>query len=96
MLNTGLTKRLHVFYSGRVQGIGFRFTTEALAVNLGLLGWVKNLPDGRVELLCEGKEENLGKILAKIDGQFSGYIRQKEVNWTPATAEFTDFTIKFI
>ena len=80
---------------GRVQGVGFRFTAERLAVDLGLTGWVKNLPEGGVELLCEGKEENLHKILERIDDDFSGYIRQKDVNWMPATGEFDTFEIKF-
>jgi len=90
-----MKKRICVCYSGRVQGVGFRFTAEAVAVDLGLGGWVKNLPGGQVELVCEGKEEDLHKILAKIDGQFSGYIRQKNVNWMPATGEFSGFEIRF-
>ncbi len=85
----------HVIFIGRVQGVGFRFTAEAAAVDLGLSGWVKNLPDGKVELLCEGKEEDLRKILAKIDDQLSSYIRQKEVSWMPATGEFASFDISF-
>ena len=52
-----ITHRAHVFYSGRVQGVGFRYTAQALALDLGLVGWVKNLPDNRVELVCEGTKE---------------------------------------
>lgn len=88
-------KRIHIYYSGRVQGVGFRFTVERLAVDAGLTGWVKNLPDGRVELVCEGKEEDLHKVLQKIDDEFSGYIRQKNVNQMPATGEFDSFEISF-
>lgn len=88
-------RRIHVHYSGRVQGVGFRFTAEAVAAGLGLTGWVRNLADGGVELVCEGKEQDLHKVLAKIDDTFSSYIRQKSVNWQPATAEFTNFEIKF-
>lgn len=91
----GENKRLHIYYSGRVQGVGFRFTAQALAVDLGLMGWVKNLPDGRVELVCEGKEEKLNKLLVKIDDEFSGYIRDKRVNWKPTTGEFASFAINF-
>ena len=90
-----MNKRIRVCYSGRVQGVSFRFTAEAMAVDLGLGGWVKNLPGDQVELVCEGKEEDLHKILAKMDGQFSGYIRQKNVDWMPATGEFTSFEIRF-
>jgi len=88
-------KRIDVRYSGRVQGVGFRFTAERLAVDLGLTGWVKNLPDGQVELVCEGKEEELRKFLEKIDNEFSAYIRQKHINWMPAAGGFDTFEIKF-
>ncbi|MBL7084873.1 MAG: acylphosphatase [Candidatus Omnitrophica bacterium] len=88
-------KRIHVYYSGRVQGVGFRFTAQALAQDLNLIGWVKNLPRGGVETVCEGKEEDLRKFLSKIDDAFSGYIRQKNVNWMPASGEFAGFEIKF-
>ena len=49
-----MTERLHVLVSGRVQGVGFRWATQAKAVELGLNGWVRNLPDGRVEAEFEG------------------------------------------
>ncbi len=49
-----MTERLHVLVSGRVQGVGFRWATEAKAFELGLNGWVRNLPDGRVEAEFEG------------------------------------------
>lgn len=90
-----MNKRIDVHYSGRVQGVGFRFTAERLAVDLGLSGWVKNLPNGRVELVCEGKEEDLHKFLEKIDNEFSDYIRQKNVSWMPANGEFASFKIRF-
>ena len=90
-----MDKRIHIHYSGRVQGVGFRFTAERLALDLGLVGWVKNLPDGRVEFVCEGKEEDLHKFLEKIDSEFSAYIRQKDISWMPAIGEFNTFGIKF-
>jgi len=90
-----MNKRIHVYYSGRVQGVGFRFSAQALAVDLGLLGWVKNLPDSGVELVAEGEEEDLNKLLKKIDGEFSNYIRERKVNWMPPTGEFTSFEIRF-
>ena len=90
-----MNKRIHVYYSGRVQGVGFRFTVERLAIDLGLRGWVRNLPDGKVELLCEGNEQTLNKILASVDDKFSRYITQKQVNWMPASREFNTFEIRF-
>ena len=88
-------KRIHVFYIGNVQGVGFRFTVDRLARNLGLTGWVKNLPDRKVELICEGEEKVLHRILQRIDDEFSGHIRRKNVKWLPASGNFTRFEVRF-
>ncbi|MFA6320867.1 MAG: acylphosphatase [Candidatus Omnitrophota bacterium] len=92
---TSTLKRLHIFYSGSVQGIGFRYTAERLAVSLNLSGWVKNLPDGRVEVICEGKESDIGAFLAKIDDVFKGYVRSADADWSEATGEFEQFDVRF-
>lgn len=89
------TKQAHVFYSGRVQGVGFRFTAEAAARNLGIGGWVRNLRDGRVEVLAEGEEIALKDFLERIAQEMSGYIRDAEVSWEQAMGEFKDFGIRF-
>ena len=89
-------KRLHVYYSGMVQGVGFRFTAERLANHLGLSGWVKNLRDGRVELVCEGEESKLSELLNKIkNGPLKSYISEQDVEWGRATDEFSAFEIGF-
>lgn len=90
-----MQKRIHVFYSGRVQGVGFRFTTEDLALELGITGWVRNLRDGRVELVAEADEDILKKLLERLNSHFSGYIRDVNIEWQQATGEFEDFKIKF-
>ena len=59
-----MTERLHVIVSGRVQGVGFRWATEAKARELGLNGWVRNLPDGRVEAEFEGIQASLDAMEA--------------------------------
>ncbi|MFH1045408.1 MAG: acylphosphatase [Candidatus Omnitrophota bacterium] len=87
-------KRIHVHYDGRVQGVGFRFTAEHLARGLNLTGWVRNLPDGRVELVGEGQEVDLSQALAKIDQTFGRYIRQKDVQWQSYRGEFSHFEIR--
>lgn len=56
--------RAHVFVSGRVQGVGYRMSTEEVANDLELSGWVRNLPDGRVEAVFEGTKEVVEKMIA--------------------------------
>ncbi|MCX7661154.1 MAG: acylphosphatase [Candidatus Omnitrophica bacterium] len=90
-----MKKRIHTFYSGRVQGVGFRYTTEEIALELGVNGWVKNLRDGRVELVAEADEEVLMRFLEEIQKVFSGYIRDTKVEWLPYLGEFRDFRIEF-
>ena len=89
-------KRIHVFYSGRVQGVGFRFTAEEAAKQLGVTGWVKNLRAGRVELVAEGEETALQTFLERIrTGPMRNFIQRAEVLWSHATEEFTEFEILY-
>ena len=90
-----MNKRLHIYYSGSVQGVGFRYTAERFAYSLGLTGWARNLRDGRVEVLCEGKESAAKEFLQKIEGVFKSYIRDCAVDWAEATGEFEGFDIRF-
>lgn len=88
-------KRAHIFYSGRVQGVGFRYTVRNIASQLKLLGLARNLPDGRVEVVCEGKEKNIGLFLDRVVNEFSNrYIMNVEINWQEATQEFKTFSIE--
>ena len=68
-----MTVRKHIYFSGRVQGVGFRYQATYLARNLGLTGWVKNLWDGRVEMEVQGEESTIRKLLIQLRGQ--RYIR---------------------
>ena len=89
-------KRLHVTWSGRVQGVGFRYTAEAAALELAVSGWVRNLPDGRVETVVEGSEKLLKSFLEKVAaGPMRPYIRETHIGWSEATGEFQDFRIRF-
>ena len=90
-----MNKRLHAYYSGSVQGVGFRYSAERTAELFKITGWVKNLRDGRVELVCEGKDASLKEFLQKIEAMFSSYIRDREVGWEDATGEFDYFDIRF-
>ena len=82
-------------YSGRVQGVGFRYTARDIASDLGVLGWVKNLDDGQVEVVAEAEDKVLGSFLAQIQHYFSRYIRDTDIHWEPASGEFKDFIIRF-
>ncbi len=89
------THRAHVFYSGRVQGVGFRYTAERAALELGLVGWVKNLPDNRVELVCEGSKEKIDELLRLIAQELGLSIQKTVCGWEPPTHTFKDFSVEF-
>ena len=91
---TIVNKRIHLYYSGSVQGIGFRYTAERIADSLKLTGWVRNLPDGRVEVMLEGSEPDIELFLQKISGIFKDYARDVETRWGEATGEFIGFDIR--
>jgi acylphosphatase len=85
---------VHILVSGRVQGVGFRYFTREVAARQGLLGWVKNLADGRVELVAEGDEESLLALVAQVErGPGAGLVTDCRVSWRPATGQFTSFEI---
>jgi acylphosphatase len=67
--------RRRVFFSGRVQGVGFRFTCKSLARYFEVAGFVRNLPDGRVELVAEGESTELDAFLNSILLEMSSYIK---------------------
>ena len=89
------SKRIHAYYSGRVQGVGFRFTAEALARKFKISGWVSNIRDGRVEIVAEGEETALKDFLGQIAGEMSHYVADTEISWEKPTGEFRGFGIKF-
>ena len=90
-----MKKRIQAYYSGTVQGVGFRFTAESIANDLGVYGWVKNLRDGRVEIVAEAEEGELKDFLSRIEQSFSHYIRDADVKWQEPTGEFNEFRIAF-
>ncbi len=85
---------MHIFYSGRVQGVGFRYSVKALVSGFEVTGTVRNLPDGRVELLTEGDKKELESFRRAIrESEVGHFMRDEKVIWEEATNEFRGFEI---
>ncbi len=89
--------RVHLFVHGRVQGVFFRKYTRDTARKLGIKGWVRNLPDGRVEIIAEGTKEALEQLIywAKNEGSPLSRVTHVDVQWEPPKNEFDDFSIRY-
>ena len=75
-------RRLHAVITGRVQGVGFRYFVLRCARDLGLVGWVRNRPDGSVELVAQGEESSLRGLLADLkQGPPVSWVQQVSVEW---------------
>ena len=85
----------HIIFKGQIQGVGFRFTMQRIALNLGITGWVKNLTNGDVEVIAEGDREIIDNFLNKIRDYFKRYIIDEEINMIETAGEFSDFEIRF-
>lgn len=87
-------KQVHVVVRGRVQGVFFRASSQREARRLGLTGWVRNRPDGNVEVLAEGEEEGLKELIAWANrGPTSARVERVEVRWRSFVGELSDFRI---
>jgi acylphosphatase len=85
---------MQIVYSGQVQGIGFRYTAKTVATGFEIAGVVRNLPDGRVELIAEGARGELEAFHDTIRGAgLAGFIRDERVSWGEAKNEFRGFEI---
>lgn len=87
-------QRRTIEYSGRVQGVGFRYATYTIARRYEVNGYVRNLPDGRVELVAEGSRQELDAFLAEVRERFFGHIRDERPDVQPAAGEFTGFEVR--
>jgi acylphosphatase len=86
--------RLRALYSGRVQGVGFRYTVKKVASGFEITGTVRNLADGRVELVAEGLREELEAFREAIrESGLDHFITQEQVAWSEAAGEFRGFGI---
>ena len=87
--------RAHIIFSGTVQGVGFRYTTQRFARELKLIGWVKNLSDGRVEMMAEGPRERIENLIYKLDKFYGDKIKNKDTDWLDVRGAFTDFLVTY-
>ena len=87
--------RKHLFFSGRVQGVGFRYQSAWMARELGLTGWVRNLSDGRVEMEVQGKESLITQLILQLKN--APYIRIERVESSnlPQNMQEKSFSTRF-
>ena len=95
MVSEILNLQLHALVNGRVQGVGFRYYTLKSARGKNLTGWVRNLRDGRVEVMAEGDQNRLNQLITdRRQGPISSDVDHVEVNFSEAVGEFKDFGVK--
>jgi acylphosphatase len=90
---TGAPAARMVFYSGDVQGVGFRATAEGIARDYPVTGWVKNLGDGRVQLVAEGPADAVQAFLAAIRARWKENIKKEEVKEEKVSGKFKKFSV---
>jgi len=86
--------RFHVIYTGHVQGVGFRATAAHVARHHAVTGYVRNLNDGRVELVAEGTADAVDRFLAAVGERMAAHIDAVDRQALPATGEFRDFVVR--
>ncbi len=89
------SERREVYFSGRVQGVGFRYTAKRLAARYDVRGFVQNLRDGRVFLVVESRAEEIDRFLGAIHSAMDRYIADVQTTAKDAREEFEGFTIRF-
>jgi len=91
-----MLSRVHVLISGRVQGVAFRYYVERWADELELTGWVRNLDDGRVEVVAEGKKDGLDELVTRLRrGPRLAVVEDVDIVWEEPTGEFRDFRVTY-
>lgn len=88
------THRRTCYFTGRVQGVGFRYTVKNVALQYNVHGFVKNLPDGRVELVMEGPDPDMDRLVEDVNQRMNGFIKKVDAVEDPATGEFQHFQIR--
>jgi acylphosphatase len=89
------TERREVWFSGRVQGVGFRYTARGIAARFAVVGYVRNLPDGRVQLVVEGETGEVDRFISTLSEEMGRYISSVDSTRSAASGEFADFSVRF-
>jgi acylphosphatase len=87
-------QRTIALFSGRVQGVGFRYTCRNIALQYNVVGYVRNLPDGRVEVVIEGPHEQMDELLEAVQQRMAGFVKKVDLHTEAATGEFQQFGIR--
>jgi len=85
----------HIIFVGRVQGVGFRFTVFHAANRYRLTGMVRNTPDGTVEMLAQGRDEDIDNCIRDIEESLVGYISETKVEEAQLNPQYEEFKITF-
>lgn len=94
-MGTDTLVSVNIIVSGRVQGVHYRRFTREHALRLGLTGFVRNLPDGRVELLAEGPRESIDELIAMLHkGPSFARVETVDVRWNALSGDYPDFRIQ--
>ncbi len=94
--NISKPRRLIGLFDGRVQGVGFRFTTVEIARGYAISGFVQNLMDGSVKVVAEGTEDELTRFLRDVrEAHIYRYVTREDIHWQDATGEYDAFEIRY-
>ncbi len=88
-------QRREVYFSGHVQGVGFRFTAQRVAGRHDVTGFVRNMPDGRVQLVVEGQRVEIGRFLDDLARTMQDHIRKTTIQEDKPTGRFQSFSIRY-
>lgn len=83
----------HVIFRGHVQGVGFRYTARQTAEQYNVTGFVRNLPDGAVEMFIQGPAQEIDNCIQDIQGSFAGYIRDTQIEPAVYSPRYMDFRV---
>jgi acylphosphatase len=85
----------HVVFSGEVQGVGFRYTAQRIAGRYNVMGYVRNLPDGTVEMFVQGPSPDVDGCIQDVQDAFAGYVRDTRIEEAPYDLRLRSFRITF-